>query len=173
MQLPNVPFEKKNKWLLCSLRVFKDVMRPFKFTGDAFDMPGKISVFLGYAPVPVAGGLAYLGQSYLPGVRNLYPWAFPVIMMVVGLAILMFITAVRYRARLDFGGPHNRDGLIRSAWDLHNAAWDLMQVDSNENRRQFEKARSGIFAELSVAGTRFDPWIRPYIVKATDNVQRC
>src|SRR5918996_3408258 len=150
-----------------------DVIRPFKFTGDALDMREIICNALAVAPIPVAAGLAYWVHPITPGVQNLYPWAFTLIVAIVVTASLVFVVAVRDRAKLDFGGPHNRDKIIHAAWELHDAGWDLMQIESRENWRQFEKAQNRLFAELSIAGTRYDPWIRPFIVSAADNVQRC
>ena len=164
MQLPDIPSETKSKWLSCFWRVIRDDLRLTKRTSDTLDAAEITRMLLGWASIPTSGSIAYLVQSFIPGVRNLYPWAFPVIVAIAVIAIHMFVIAVRYRARLDFGGPHNRDKLIRSAWDLHDSACALMQVNSDANRRQFEQTKNKIWGELSVAGRRYDPRIRQFIV---------
>ncbi len=47
-----------------------------------------------------SGGIALLVQDYIPGVKNLYPWAMPSIVFVAAYAGLVFITAVRLRIQV-------------------------------------------------------------------------
>lgn len=61
------------------------------------DMVGMVGRFL---PAPSLPVLAYLAQSHIPGVENLYWWAFPTMAFIVGLAVSIGFAAVRIQGRL-------------------------------------------------------------------------
>ena len=80
-----------------SFVVLADIFRPARRTAlaDIVDMAFR---WLG---IPAATGAAVLLQDQIPGVRHLYPWAFPVITGIVGFALITFYVAVGYRLKLE------------------------------------------------------------------------
>jgi len=78
-------------------------------------------------PVPIFSTIAFFIQSYIPGIKNLYPWAFPAIALVVGLAFSVFFVAVRYRLRLtDYETP-----IISMFFDASDEACNRFLHDGN------------------------------------------
>ena len=65
-----------------------------------------------YVTIPTIVGVAYAFQGFIPGVKNLYWWAFPLMAFIMGCAILVVITAVRLQAKLSLRGT------LKRGWEL-------------------------------------------------------
>ena len=73
----------------CNVAFGKGVISDALVTKDIADI---VFRFIGISGLT---GLAWIIQGHIPGVRNLYPWAFPLIMTNVGLSFLLFWAAVK------------------------------------------------------------------------------
>ena len=81
-------------------QVFKDVLRRQRGIHET-DAKHVLDTILPITGVGSVAGLAYLIQGIIPGVQNLYPWAFPLIMSIFVFAILAMHIASDYRLQLE------------------------------------------------------------------------
>lgn len=89
--------------LLAARQVLAEAFRPVRRTsGGALDAKDVVDMILRWFSVPTLSVIGLGIQSSIPGVKNLYPWAFPLIVANVALAVLIFVAAVRLQL------PRNR-----------------------------------------------------------------
>ena len=96
-----MPSWKSQSWL-----VLKETFRVAHSLGEAWGMAGR------WLPVPGLAVFAVVIQGYIPGIKNLYPWAFSLIVALVSLGLLFFLTAVRLQSQLTIQGS------LEKGWKL-------------------------------------------------------
>ena len=88
--------------LRAARQILAEALRPAKRTGDVLDIREVADMALRWLSAPSVAGIAYLIQGTIPGIKHLYPWAFPIIAANAALTVLVYIAAVRLQL------PRNR-----------------------------------------------------------------
>lgn len=90
-------------WKRAFCQAVKDVFRPFPRSGTGFDLWDVVGVLGPTLSLPALPIAAMAIQGNIPGVKNLYTWAFPLIVFGSLLLVFAFIGLVQARHRiLDF-----------------------------------------------------------------------
>ena len=70
-------------------------LRPSLRVGGVLDVKEVGETVARWASAPSLSGLAAIFQNNIPGVQNLYPWVFPLIMAHVGFTLLLLFVAIK------------------------------------------------------------------------------
>lgn len=132
--------------------VLKDTFYPARHTGQVRDVVAMIGLWLS---APLAAGAVIPFQDSIPGVKNLYPWAFPSMTAIVVVSLLIFATAVRYRKRLgELTQPSHRHGLIallNSYLERLNKLFGgarYRAIPTDEMKQQFDQTKEAALKAL-------------------------
>ena len=102
--------------------VLAETFRPTTKAGAAFDFSDAAGVMLRWASIPISGGIALLIQDMKPGVKNLYDWAFPLIVANSVLTILVFRAAVSLQVQRGYQRLRLRElvnrGIAERVWAI-------------------------------------------------------
>ena len=139
--------------------VLKDALGPVRRTPDARDLGDFMLTGLKWVFPVLAPAIAGFAQYYIPGTKVIYPWAIPLGVFVLSLAVLVYLSAVWQRLRVvDLEqaskprlviekGKQESTGQIRFGWGLlvHNAGDDeAIDVHAELEAIQFACPTEGI-----------------------------